>query len=137
MTSRASILSEPDLSEMESMQLPAQLNLATSKSWLSSVRPNHSLNMDKDGDTELANTAFALLCKLEENEKVVALPVIPHTERIPSGARGVSAAFLRGLRSFFKMRGRLEEFMESVCKEPGSMNTVCAHYHYIYTNSNT
>ena len=62
--------------------------------------------------------AAAVLAVLEAIERMprVALPLLPHARRIPSGARGVSDAFLEAVRRLYLARGGLASTMEDVCK---------------------
>ena len=41
----------------------------------------------------------------------------PHAARLPSGARGVSLAFLRAVRDFYAARGGLGQVMGDICKK--------------------
>ena len=54
------------------------------------------------------------------------LPIKSHSERLASGARGVSLAFLQGMRDFFEARGALGMGMEDVCNSGTCDFTVCA-----------
>lgn len=59
------------------------------------------------------------------------LPIQPHSKRVHSGDRGVSLAFLRGVRTFYGKHGGLDKHMgdvckKSVCKKSGSETSVCA-----------
>ena len=55
----------------------------------------------------------------------VALPIRPHSERLRSGARGFSVAFLRGFLHFLRRRGAHELQMAELCKQPGLAVSVC------------
>ena len=55
----------------------------------------------------------------------MALPVTPHDERLPSGERGFSVAFLRALCTLFERHGALRLDMSGVCKKEDLAVNVC------------
>ena len=70
--------------------------------------------------------AVLLLEALRTATERPLLPVRSHSDRLPSGARGVSRDFVRGARCFFGNVGLLDKVMGDVCKEAGSETSVCA-----------
>ena len=60
-------------------------------------------------------TALRTLQTLAE-EQPVALPIKPHRLRLPSGERGVGAAFLEAIRRWYAAQGGLGSTMEAICK---------------------
>ena len=71
-------------------------------------------------------TAVGLLTTLQQSTSRPSLPVHVHKDRVPSSRRGVSLAFLRGLREFYLACGALDKLMSDVCKEEGFDASVCA-----------
>ena len=55
----------------------------------------------------------------------VSMPVLPHSERLPSGRRGFSVAFLRALLRFLTRHGAHEMEMAELCKKPGLPVSIC------------
>ena len=55
----------------------------------------------------------------------VGLPVLPHAQRLRSGARGFGVPFLRGLLRFLERHGANELEMSELCKQPGLAVSVC------------
>ena len=53
-------------------------------------------------------------------------PIVPHSERIGSGGRGVSLAFLHGIRAFYRKFGALDKVMGDVCKQDGFEASICS-----------
>ena len=64
--------------------------------------------------------------ELALSQSPAELPIKSHSERLASGARGVSLAFLQGMRDFFEARGALGMGMEDVCNSGTCDFTVCA-----------
>ena len=54
-----------------------------------------------------------------------ALPIRAHSDRLSSGARGLSLTALRAIRTFFGRHGGLSKLMDKVCKEEGFDASVC------------
>ena len=67
--------------------------------------------------------ALRLLGELLTLDTRVDRPIEPHAERRRSGHRGVSLAFLRAFKGFYKARDALGMEMTAVCKDDG-----CAFY---------
>ena len=78
--------------------------------------------------------AFAVLADLLQGSLLASdkasdlppLPIRPHADRLPSGDRGVSLAFLRGVRTFYSRAAGLHVAVGDVCKGFGSPISVCA-----------
>ena len=66
---------------------------------------------------------LALLEALQVAPERPSLPVKPHADRLKSGARGVSLAFLRAVRDYYAARDGLGQMMGDVCKKGES--SVC------------
>ena len=66
---------------------------------------------------EQQRNGVALLEALQAAPERPDLPVKPHAARLPSGARGVSLAFLRAVRDYYAARGGLGQVMGDICKK--------------------
>ena len=82
--------------------------------------------LDPAAAEEAAAVAASLLGILHRDTSRPELPIKAHDDRLGSGRRGVSLAFLRGVHTFFGEHGMLDDTMELVCKKEGSTTSVCA-----------
>jgi tetratricopeptide (TPR) repeat protein len=104
----------------------------TRKSPRGHVRPatpplmNDSIVERKDdpGARELGVSILEEL--LASAHRPVPRPVLAHSQRVPSGERGVSLMCLQAIRAFYEQRDGLGKMMADICKEEGFSANVCA-----------
>ena len=66
-----------------------------------------------------------LLESLAAKEERVKQPVLPNSERLRSGQRGMTRALLFGVKAFYAQRGALDKTMQDIVNEPGFPFSAC------------